>query len=71
MPDRERRRIDAALLDIECNPLVGDVIPLRGRHSGSFRRRIGDWRIIFTLHPEERPRTVDVNDILRRTSTTY
>ncbi|MFZ3233947.1 MAG: hypothetical protein WA417_22360 [Stellaceae bacterium] len=71
MSEQDRRRIDAALLAIESDPLVGDVVPLRGPHRGSFRRRVGDWRIVLTLHPEERPQAVDINDILRRTSTTY
>jgi hypothetical protein len=33
--------------------------------------RFGDWRIIFTVHREVRPPAVDIDDILRRTSTTY
>jgi len=26
---------------------------------------VGDWRIIFTLRPNQEPRTVDINDIRR------
>ena len=71
MSRRDRQRVDAALLEIEGDPLSGDVVPLRGRYQGSFRRRVGDWRIIFTVHREAQPPTVDIDDILRRTSTTY
>lgn len=71
MPARDRRRIDHAIIDMEEDPLVGDITPLKGKYQGSFRRRVGAWRILFTLHPEQEPKTVDINDILRRTSTTY
>ena len=29
---------------------TGDVIPLHGRMAGSFRLRIGDYRVLFTFH---------------------
>jgi len=43
--------------------------PLKGPYQGSFRRRVGSWRIIFT--PKSDNAVVAVADILRRTSTTY
>jgi mRNA-degrading endonuclease RelE of RelBE toxin-antitoxin system len=30
----------------------GDVAPLHGDMSGSFRLRLGDYRVLFTLHDE-------------------
>jgi mRNA-degrading endonuclease RelE of RelBE toxin-antitoxin system len=51
------------------NPLGGDTIPLRGEYQGVFRRRVGSWRIIFTLRPDVQ--TAIIHDIRRRTSTTY
>ena len=68
---RERRRVDAALLEMEEDPLSGDTTMLRGSYEGSYRRRVGDWRLIFTVHANQEPRTVDINDIRRRTTTTY
>jgi mRNA-degrading endonuclease RelE of RelBE toxin-antitoxin system len=50
-------------------PYSGDTKPLRGRHQGAFRRRVGSWRIIFAVKIEIR--TVLVADITRRTSSTY
>jgi hypothetical protein len=35
-------------------PLRGDVVPLRGAYQGSFRRRVGAWRILFSLDLERR-----------------
>jgi mRNA-degrading endonuclease RelE of RelBE toxin-antitoxin system len=45
------------------------VIPLKGPYAGSYRRRVGPWRIVFTLHRDSQ--VVSVADIARRTSTTY
>ncbi|MBV9824738.1 MAG: hypothetical protein JO001_03515 [Alphaproteobacteria bacterium] len=69
MPARDQGRIEAALLEMQNDPRSGDTRPLLGRHQGAFRRRVGSWRIIFALKPEER--VVLIADITRRTSTTY
>ena len=71
IPIRERRRVDAALHEKEEDPLSGDITMLRGSCEGSYRRRVGDWRLIFTIHADQEPRAVDINDIRRRTTTTY
>lgn len=68
-PKRDRQRITQALLEMEQNPLSGDVVPLKGPYSGSYRRRVGAWRVIFALQWDRQ--VVAVADILRRTSTTY
>jgi mRNA-degrading endonuclease RelE of RelBE toxin-antitoxin system len=69
MGARDRERINRALNDMKREPLSGDVVPLRGRYQGSFRRRVGSWRILFTFDLEQK--TVEVYDIRRRTTTTY
>ncbi len=69
MPARDRERINRALNQMKEGPLSGDIVPLRGAYDGAFRRRIGAWRIIFTVKLEFQ--TVIIHDILRRTSTTY
>ena len=53
---------------MEENPLFGDVKKPKGGEEG-FRRRVGDWRIFFDIHPEEK--RVVVTALERRTSTTY
>jgi mRNA-degrading endonuclease RelE of RelBE toxin-antitoxin system len=69
MPSRDRGRLNNALNEMKNQPLSGDIVPLRGEYQGAFRRRVGAWRIIFTVRPEGR--VVIVHDILRRSSTTY
>jgi mRNA-degrading endonuclease RelE of RelBE toxin-antitoxin system len=54
---------------MEQDPLSGDVVPLRGPYAGSYRRRVGSWRIVFALQGDRYE--VVVADILRRTSATY
>jgi mRNA-degrading endonuclease RelE of RelBE toxin-antitoxin system len=49
VPARNRQRITQALLSMEQEPLSGDVIPIKGPCEGSYRRRVGSWRIIFAL----------------------
>jgi mRNA-degrading endonuclease RelE of RelBE toxin-antitoxin system len=69
VPARDRQRITLALLRMEQEPFFGDVIPLKGPYAGSYRRRVGPWRILFTLSWDSQ--IVGIADIARRTSTTY
>jgi len=69
MPVRDRGRVNRVLNEMKGRPLSGDIVPLRGEHQGAFRRRVGSWRIIFTVRPDAQ--IVIVHDIMRRTSTTY
>lgn len=49
------------------DPLFGDVVKLKGQNA--FRRRVGDYRILFDL--DYRTRSVCVFAVMRRTTTTY
>jgi mRNA-degrading endonuclease RelE of RelBE toxin-antitoxin system len=53
-PPRNRQaRIARAIDEMEADPMAGDVIPLKGSEwKGQFRKRVGAYRIIFTLHRE-------------------
>lgn len=53
---------------MEGNPLAGDIKRLKNERT-AFRRRVGDWRIFFDVHPEQH--LVEVVEIQRRTTTTY
>ncbi len=64
----DRLRLETALISMQGDPFGGDVRRLAGRRR-LFRRRIGDWRVIFAVSTG--PRTVYVQSIVRRTSTTY
>jgi mRNA-degrading endonuclease RelE of RelBE toxin-antitoxin system len=50
------------------DPFVGDIVALKGDRTG-YHRRVGDHRILFDVDHEAR--TVEIQQILRRTSTTY
>jgi mRNA-degrading endonuclease RelE of RelBE toxin-antitoxin system len=67
IPAGDKTRILAALAEMEQNPFQGDIRKLQGLPG--FRRRVGNWRILFEVLPE--PRHVVVAGIERRTSTTY
>jgi mRNA-degrading endonuclease RelE of RelBE toxin-antitoxin system len=67
IPTGDRTRILAALAEMQENPFHGDIRKLQGLPG--FRRRVGNWRILFEIIPERRH--VAVAAIERRTSTTY
>ena len=65
-PDPERLR--AAIKEMETDPFTGDVGRLTGEHT-AFRRRVGDWRLLFDFHREVR--LVEIRSIERRSTRTY
>ena len=67
LPASDLDRILSALEEMETDPLLGDVVKLKG--SDNFRRRVGNYRIVFSIDGEQV--MVIVMDIARRTSTTY
>ena len=68
MPASDQSRVLAALDGMEADPFQGDIVRLKAQPT-AWRRRVGDWRILFDVDPDRR--LVIVHDILRRTSTTY
>ena len=67
IPAADKTRILAALAEMQQNPFQGDIRKLQGLPG--FRRRVGNWRILFEIMPETRQAVVAA--IERRTSTTY
>lgn len=67
IPAGDKSRILTTLAEMQQNPFQGDIRKLQGLPG--FRRRVGDWRILFEVIPERRH--VAVAAIERRTSTTY
>lgn len=57
-----------AIEEMKGDPVRGDVRKLHGGLEG-FRRRAGNWRILFDVYPDNSQ--VVVTSIVRRTSTTY
>ncbi len=67
VPAADQQRIQAALDAMRSDPLSGDVVKLAGQDA--FRRRVGDYRIIFRI--DFKALAVGILDIQRRTTTTY
>ena len=67
-PAKDQDRIRAAILAMADDPFTGDVLKLEGE-SNRWRRRIGNYRIFFSVDPDKRK--VGISAIVRRTSTTY
>jgi mRNA-degrading endonuclease RelE of RelBE toxin-antitoxin system len=67
IPAGDKTRILAVLAEMQHNPFQGDLRKLQGLPG--FRRRVGNWRILFEIIPEHKH--VVVAAIERRTSTTY
>jgi len=64
----ELQLIDAAFSEMRHNPYHGDVQFLKGSDN-AFRRRIGDWRILYDLEPEHK--VIVITAVKRRGSNTY
>jgi len=68
LPVNDQRRVKAALVAMQAEPFSGDIQRLRGQPT-AWRRRVGNYRIIYDLYTEQG--LIVVSGILRRTSTTY
>jgi mRNA-degrading endonuclease RelE of RelBE toxin-antitoxin system len=68
LPARDRARVNAAFIAMQVNPFAGDIARLRAQPA-AWRRRIGDWRILYDVYLQQR--MVVITGIKRRTSTTY
>ena len=67
IPADDKKRILAALTEMEQDPFRGDIRKLQGLPG--FRRRVGNWRIMFEVVVERK--IIVIAAIERRTSTTY
>ena len=68
LPAADQGRVEAALATMRENPFASDIVRLKAQPT-AWRRRVGDWRILFDIEAEKG--RVLVHDIVRRTSTTY
>jgi mRNA-degrading endonuclease RelE of RelBE toxin-antitoxin system len=66
LPDKDQRRIQQALDQLEDNPFSGDIKCLQ---PPGWRRRVGNYRIFYDLYVADH--RIVVTAIVRRTSTTY
>jgi mRNA-degrading endonuclease RelE of RelBE toxin-antitoxin system len=68
VPRGELPPIDRALLEIVGDPYAGDARMLSGM-GGMYRRRVGQWRIFFSLDKDRH--VAIVHGVKRRSSKTY
>jgi len=68
LPAKDQARVKDALLAMQQDPFSGDIKRLKGQ-AAAWRRRVGNYRIVYDLHVDEH--RIVVAGILRRTSTTY
>lgn len=70
LPKPIQKRVVRVLTEMEGDPFRGDVKPLHGEAwKAAFRRRIGDYRLLFVVNHESR--IVSVLRILPRSEKTY
>jgi mRNA-degrading endonuclease RelE of RelBE toxin-antitoxin system len=70
LPRDRQARIERAIDEMEENPFAGDVKPLKGPEwKGRYRKRVGPYRIIFTV--DHKTRAAAISAILIRSGKTY
>ncbi len=71
LPKQIQKRIAQTIDQMESgDPFQGDVKPLHGKDwTGIYRRRIGDYRLLF--HANQKEKTFTVVRILIRSEKTY
>ena len=70
LPRDRLEQVARAIDEIEEDPTLGDVRPIKsGRFKGALRKRVGPYRIVYSIDPEARE--VHVAAILLRDDTTY
>lgn len=70
VPKAIQERVARVMMQMSTDPFQGNVKALRGKEwRGVFRRRIGDYRLLFSANREQG--TVTVLRILLRSGETY
>lgn len=69
LPRTMQQRMARAIDELENDPLQGDVKALRGGRQRRYRKRVGRYRIIFTLHHPDH--IVEIAAIVIRDDRTY
>ena len=70
LPTDRQHRVRKALREMAAQPLRGDVVALKGKQwKGRYRKRVGQYRIIFAL--DHSRNEIEVSAILIRSEKTY
>lgn len=68
IPKKDAERLLFVLEGLIENPYQGDIEKIRGEDN-IWRRRVGNYRILYQILPEQK--YIEVFDVRRRTTTTY
>jgi len=68
IPKKDAKRLLFILEEFTNNPYKGDIQKISGENN-AWRRRIGNYRIIYQIFPKQK--CIEVLDVRRRTTTTY
>jgi mRNA-degrading endonuclease RelE of RelBE toxin-antitoxin system len=70
LPRDRLEQVARAIDEIGEDPTLGDVRPIKsGRFKGALRKRVGPYRIVYSIDPDARE--VSIAAILTRGDTTY
>ena len=70
LPRDRQAQIAGAIEEMEKDPTLGDVRPIKsGKLRGALRKRVGPYRIIYSVEPTTH--RVDIAAILVRGGATY
>ena len=69
LPEAQARRLKAAIEELRQEPRRHGTIKLEHAPVAQYRRRVGDWRILFDI--DDRNRVIEIVDIRRRGEQTY
>ncbi len=70
LPRDRQEQLARAIDEMGQDPTLGDVRPIKsGRFRGALRKRVGPYRIIYSVNPEARQ--VGIAAIVTRTEGTY
>jgi mRNA interferase RelE/StbE len=69
LPRQDQRRITSAIDDLIENPRPVGCVPVRTAPKGTYRIRVGDYRVIYVVLDDEE--VIMVARIVRRDKTTY
>ena len=69
IPREYQLKIKEIILRLEENPYSSGIIKLLNYPVAQYRKRVGDYRILFDIDDDNK--IIVIADIRRRTSTTY
>jgi mRNA interferase RelE/StbE len=53
LPNQVLRRVDTTILALQSNPIPQGAVRVRGRVGEGWRVRVGDYRVLYTVDPEQ------------------